>query len=100
MKNNSPLFKDTSTHRLPYITLFVLGAIILVLVYIGYDSVLGSDKNELTKANKLKNEELISDKLPDVALSSIEVQKDVVIEDENTSDSTAKSSKDLEAQKK
>ncbi len=100
MKNNSPLFKETSTHRLPYITLLVLGAIIVILMYIGYDSFFGSAKNELTKADKLKNEELINDELPDVALSSIEVQKDAAVEGESSADSTANASKELEAQKK
>lgn len=100
MKNNSPIFKESSTHRLPYITLLVLGAVIVVLMYIGYDSFFGTDKNDLTKADKLKNEELISNELPDVALSSMEVQKDTSFVEDNPSDTVLTASKELEAQKK
>ncbi|MFM6948543.1 MAG: LysM peptidoglycan-binding domain-containing protein [Aquirufa sp.] len=100
MKNNSPIFKESSTNRLPFITLVVLGVVIALLMYIGYDSFFGTDKNELTKADKLKNEELISDELPDVALSSMEVQKDTTVAEENSTDSSSNTTNDLEEQKK
>lgn len=100
MKNNSPIFKEAPNHRLPFITLIVLGVIVLVLIFIGYDSFFGTNNKELTKAEKLKNEELIADELPDVAVSSIEVQKDADLEEEIKPDSTSNNSKDLEAQKK
>jgi LysM repeat protein len=100
MKNNSPIVKESSTHQLPIITLIVLGVIVLALVFVGYESFLGSNKNELTKAEKLKNEDLIENELPDVASSAVEVQKENIEVDVSASDTTEKAKVDLEAQKK
>lgn len=100
MKNNSPIIKESSTHKLPIITLIVLGVIVLTLVFVGYESFLGTNKNELTKADKLKNEELIEDELPDAASIAVEVQKENPVIESNEADSVAKLKTDLEAQKK
>jgi LysM repeat protein len=100
LNNNSPIVKQASSHKLPFITLVVLGVIILTLMFVGYESFLGTNASELTKADKLKNEEITENDLPDAASIAVEVQTDNPAIESDSASISASQSVDLEQQKK
>lgn len=57
MKNPFNFIKDSGTYKLPTLTLMVLIATIIALLFVGYENFLGPSSKELEKAEKLVEQE-------------------------------------------
>lgn len=57
MKNPFNFIKDSGTYKLPALTLMVLIATIIALLFVGYENFLGPSAKELEKAEKLVEQE-------------------------------------------
>jgi len=57
MKNPFNFIKDSGTYKLPALTLMVLIATIIALLFVGYENFLGPSTKELEKAEKLVEQE-------------------------------------------
>ncbi|MHA8057941.1 LysM peptidoglycan-binding domain-containing protein [Aquirufa nivalisilvae] len=101
MKNPFSFIKDSSTAKLPIITLLILLATLLGLMMVGYEHFLSPKSEELVKAEKLKMEEdetLLDDPTP-IIIDSTE-DSDPTIGASNQGDSAVTAQQELESQKK
>ncbi|MFL0161062.1 LysM peptidoglycan-binding domain-containing protein [Aquirufa salirivi] len=101
MKNPFSFIKDSSTAKLPFITLLILLATLAGLLLVGYEHFLSPTSEELVKAEKLKMEEdetLLDDPTPIIIDSTDDLEPAVASIDQG--DSAVSAQQDLEAQKK
>ncbi|MHA8052997.1 LysM peptidoglycan-binding domain-containing protein [Aquirufa sp. Wall-65K1] len=101
MKNPFSFIKDSSTAKLPLITLVILLATLLGLMMVGYEHFLSPKSEELVKAEKLKMEEdetLLDDPTPIIIDSTEDLEPNSSVN--SSTDSIASAQEALEAQKK
>ncbi|AWL08360.1 hypothetical protein HME7025_00488 [Aquirufa nivalisilvae] len=101
MKNPFSFIKDSSTAKLPIITLLILLATLLGLMMVGYEHFLSPKSEELVKAEKLKMEEdetLLDDPTPIIIDSTEDLEPATT--SSNQDDSAAAAQQALEEQKK
>lgn len=97
MKNPLNILKDSGTYKLPAITLLVLIATIVALLFVGYENFLGPSTKELEKAEKIVDQEEEDSATGDnlISTSTVENTTEEASEDQAKKDSIA-----LEEQKK
>ena len=100
MKNPFSFIKDSSTAKLPIITLLILLATLLGLMMVGYEHFLSPKSEELVKAEKLKMEEdetLLDDPTPIIIDSTEDLEPATT---SSNQDDSAAAQQALDEQKK
>jgi LysM repeat protein len=94
MKNPFSFMKESESSNLPLVTLFVLIATVVALLFVGYEHFLGPETSSLAKAEKVQVDE---DELPMEDIASSTVIRDTTSTDTASVDLEAV---DLDQQKK
>jgi LysM repeat protein len=94
MKNPFSFMKESESSNLPLVTLFVLIATVVALLFVGYEHFLGPETSSLAKAEKVQVDE---DELPMEDIASSTVIRDTTSTDTASVDQEAV---DLDQQKK
>ena len=94
MKNPFSFMKESESSNLPLVTLFVLIATVVALLFVGYEHFLGPETSSLAKAEKVQVDE---DELPMEDIVSSTVIRDTTSSDTASVDQEAV---DLDQQKK
>jgi len=98
MKNPFSFIKESNSSNLPFVTLLVLLATVVALLFVGYEHFLGPDTSNLAKAEKMQVEE---DDMPMEDIVSSTVIRDTMATDTTSADAAVdQAAVDLDQQKK